>query len=116
MEHVFWSLLGLLHHLLKTVADIQLKTKNGVSVTAAAPTTFDDCIGLPYDHYGDVIMGTLGYQITSLTIVYSTIYSDADQRKHQSTASLAFVRGIHRGPRILHLFNAQQSGLSKVPL
>ena len=34
----------------------------------------------------------------SLTIVYSTVYSDADQRKHQSSASLAFVRGIHRGP------------------
>ena len=37
-------------------------------------------------------------QITSLTIDYSTIYSDADQSKHQSSASLAFVRGIHRGP------------------
>ena len=37
-------------------------------------------------------------QITSLTIVYSTVYSDADQRKHQSSASLAFVWGIHRGP------------------
>ena len=36
-------------------------------------------------------------QITSLTIVSSTIDSDADQRKHQSSASLAFVRGIHRG-------------------
>ena len=33
-----------------------------------------------------------------LTIVYSTVYSDADQRKHQSSASLVFVRGIHRGP------------------
>ena len=43
-------------------------------------------------------MGTIASQITSLTIVYSTIYSDADQRKHQSPASLAFVRGIHRGP------------------
>ena len=32
-----------------------------------------------------------------LTIVYSTVYSDADQRKHQSSVSLAFVRGIHRG-------------------
>ena len=49
-------------------------------------------------HYGDVIIGTIASQITSLTIVYSTIYSDADQRKHQSFASLAFVRGIHRGP------------------
>ena len=37
-------------------------------------------------------------QITSLTIVYSTIYSGADQRKHQSSAPLAFVRGIHRSP------------------
>ena len=36
--------------------------------------------------------------ITSLTIVYSIVNSDADQRKHQSTASLAFVRGIHRWP------------------
>ena len=37
-------------------------------------------------------------QITSLTIVYSTVYSGADQRKHQSPASLAFVRGIHLWP------------------
>ena len=43
-------------------------------------------------------MGTIASQITSLTTVYSTVYSDADQRKHQSSASLAFVRGIHRGP------------------
>ena len=33
-------------------------------------------------------------QITSLTIVYSTVYSGADQRKHQSSASLAFVGEI----------------------
>ena len=43
-------------------------------------------------------MGAIASQITSLTIVYSTVYSDADQRKNQSSASLAFVRGIHRGP------------------
>ena len=49
-------------------------------------------------YYGDVIMGTIASQITSLTIVYSTVYSDADQRKHQSSASLTFVRGIHIGP------------------
>ena len=41
-------------------------------------------------------MTTIASQITSLTIVYSTVYSDADQRKHQSSASLAFVWGIHR--------------------
>ena len=43
-------------------------------------------------------MTTIASQITSLTIVYSTVYSGADQRKHQSSASLAFVRGIHRWP------------------
>ena len=49
-------------------------------------------------HYCDVIMGTVASQITSLMIVYTTVYSDADQSKHQSSASLAFVWGIHRGP------------------
>ena len=47
-------------------------------------------------HYDDVTIGKIASQITSLTIVYSTVYSDADQRKHQSSASLAFVRGLHR--------------------
>ena len=54
----------------------------------------------PHDdyHYGDVIMGAIASQITNLTIVYSTVYLDADHSKHQSSASQAFVRGIHRGP------------------
>ena len=43
-------------------------------------------------------MDMIASQITSLAIVYSTVYSDVDQRKHQSSGSLAFVRGIHRGP------------------
>ena len=42
-------------------------------------------------------MGAIASQITSFTIVYSIVYSDADERKHQSSVSLAFVRGIHRG-------------------
>ena len=45
-------------------------------------------------HYSDVIMSAMASQTTSLTIVYSTVYSGSDQRKHQSSASLAFVRGI----------------------
>ena len=57
-------------------------------------------------HYTDVIMSTMASQITSLTIVYSAVYSGADERIHQSSASLAFVRGIlwwpvnspHKGP------------------
>ena len=51
-----------------------------------------------YNDYNDVIMGAIASQITSLPVVYSIVYSDADQRKHQSSASLVFVRGIHRGP------------------
>ena len=44
-------------------------------------------------------MTTMASQITSLTIVYSTVYSDADHWKHQSFASLAFVRaGNSPGP------------------
>ena len=38
-------------------------------------------------HYNDVIMGMIESLIASLTIVYSSVYSDADQRKHQSSAS-----------------------------
>ena len=49
-------------------------------------------------HYSDVIMGAMASQITSVTIVYSTVYSGAGPRKHQSSSSLAFVRGIHRWP------------------
>ena len=49
-------------------------------------------------HYGDVIMRRIASPITSLTIVYWTVYSGADKRKYHSLASLAFVRVIHRGP------------------
>ena len=41
-------------------------------------------------------MGTIASLITSLTIVYSSVNSGADPRKHQSSASLASVRGMHR--------------------
>ena len=49
---------------------------------------------LTVPHYGDVKMDTMA----SLTNVYLNVYSGADQRKPQSSVSLAFVRGIHRGP------------------
>ena len=49
-------------------------------------------------HYNDIIMSAMASQITSLTIAYSTVYSGADQRKHKSSGSLAFVRGSHRWP------------------
>ena len=49
-------------------------------------------------HYNDVIMSAMASQITNFKIVYSTVYSGADQRKHQSSASQAFLLGIHRWP------------------
>ena len=51
-----------------------------------------ECLWL--SNYNDVIMSTVASQITSGSIVGSGV----DQRKHRSSASLAFVRGIHRGP------------------
>ena len=49
-------------------------------------------------NYSDFIISMMASQIASLTIVYATFYSGADQRKYQSSASLAFVWGIHRWP------------------
>ena len=49
-------------------------------------------------HYSDVIMITIASQFTDVSIVYSIVCSSADQRKHQNSRSLAFVRGIHRWP------------------
>ena len=59
-------------------------------------TTMDSSKAELITHYIDVIMTTLASQITSLTVVYSIVYSGTDQRKHQSSESLAFARGIHR--------------------
>ena len=56
------------------------------------------CCRYARQHYNDVIMGAMASQITSLTIVYSSVYSGSDQRKHQSSTSQAFVRGIHQWP------------------
>ena len=49
-------------------------------------------------HYNDVLMSVMASQITSVSLVYLAVCSGSDQRKHQSSASLAFVRGIHRWP------------------
>ena len=56
------------------------------------------CVMLLLMYYSDVIMSAMASQITGLTIDYSTVSSGTDHRKHQSSASLAFVRGIHQWP------------------
>ena len=50
------------------------------------------------EHYGDVIMSAMASQITGVSIVHSTDGPGEDQRKHQSSTSLAFVRGTYRSP------------------
>ena len=65
-----------------------------MSVTVLRPKCGDDFCGGSITN--DVIMSTMASQITNLTVVYSTVYSDADQRKDQSFALLAFVWGIHQ--------------------
>ena len=70
---------------------------NKMAVTLHTKTLMSDA-SVQIDHYDGVTMSLMASQITSLTSVYSTVYSGADQRKHQSSASLAFVWGIYRGP------------------
>ena len=67
--------------------DIQIYLKLNVCKIMA------ECFNICICHYNDVIMSAMASQITSLTIVYSTIYSGTDQRKYQSSASMAFVCG-----------------------
>ena len=71
--------------------------QNILAVTLHTKTLISDA-SVQIDHYDDVTMSLMASQITSLTSVYSTVYLGADQRKHQSSAPLAFVWGIHRGP------------------
>ena len=51
------------------------------------------CVAWPILRYSDVIMSKMASQITGVSIVYSTVYSGADQRKHQSSVSLALCEG-----------------------
>ena len=68
-----------------------------IRVSSRLPKASRD-IFLAKPHYSDVIMSAMAPQITGVSIVYSTVYSCTDQRNHQSSASLVFVRGIYRWP------------------
>ena len=84
-------------HLCRHMASLGQNELNNKLVTRVSCAVFCcDYIASFGGYYNDVIMGAIASQITSLTIVYSTVSSGADQSKHQSPASLAFVRGIHR--------------------
>ena len=87
------SIIVIHHHANATICCLVISPSNDSSAWVAwiSYTVF------PY-HWSDVIMGAMASKITSLMIVYATVYTGADQRKHQNSASLAFVRGIHRWP------------------
>ena len=67
-------------------------------------------------HYNVIIMGTMVSQISGISIVCSIVCLDANQRKHQSSTSLAFVWGgsIHKGPVMQKYFHLMTS-LCTVP-
>ena len=107
-----WSSIYIFPNLITTVpADVPAPTGGWSADTVLTPvqgygllnnsvTTklLDNIFKSRSHHYRDVIMSAMASPITSLTIVYATVYSGADQREHQSSASLALVRGIHRWP------------------
>ena len=79
-----------------TTATIKLTNNNDRPTTDwVNPRTLKWINFNPSVHYNDVTMDSIASQITSLAIVCSAVYSGAHQRKHQSSASLAFVHGIH---------------------
>ena len=67
-------------------------------VSAKGPRMIWVNLMLTKPQYSGVIMSAMASQITDVSVVYSPACSDKDQRKYQSSASLAFVRGIHRWP------------------
>ena len=71
---------------------LDFKTRNFIHITKSA-WGWDS-----YRHYNDAIMSAMASQTTSLTIVYATVHSGEDQRKHQSSMSMAIVGEFHRWP------------------
>ena len=101
-------------HTFAALLQYTVRPKNYTRCSCFVGDRRNDCdaslnnMGVSITHYRDVIMSTLVSQITSLTVVYSTVYSGADQRKHQSPVSLAFVRwpvkSPHKGPVTRKMF------------
>ena len=85
---LFWFVAGSVSHILQK---LHFSHSRILRIPSANETTL-------LDYYNDVIMSATASQITSLTIVYSVVCSGTDERKPQTSASMAFVRGIHRWP------------------
>ena len=87
----YWSLLGITAWWCQRIT-------NWTTVDEVKPCRMASLRHTDWMYCDDVIMSATASQITSLTTVYSTVFSSADQRKHQNSASLVFVRGIHPWP------------------
>ena len=86
---IMWKYFNLSFHMIWSYLDL---------VRPIYACILENWVFIVLNNYDDVTMSLMASQITSLTIVYPTVYSGADQREHQSSASLAFVWGIHLGP------------------
>ena len=93
-EHVFYNLLVRYVSYVETISICKLCYLQ----ILLADTSESTAIIIDIKHFIDVIMSAIGSQFTRISIVYSTVCSGADQRKHQSSASRAFVRGIYLWP------------------
>ena len=77
------------------------RPRRGMASSSSRPSAMPSLSSLSVStksHYNDVIMSVMASEITSITNFYSTVYSGTYERKHQSSASPAFVVGIHRWP------------------
>ena len=78
--------------------DVLLRTLTSYYLNQDQYHNIEALANVDLTHYSDVIMSVMAIQIIRLTIVNLTVCPAADQRKHQSSAALAFVRGIPQWP------------------
>ena len=85
--------------------------KTGITIYSLTKQDSGGCrLGSGETHYSDAILSAKTSQITSVSIVCSTVRSGTVQRKHQSFALLAFVRGIHRWPETVSIWWRHHEG------
>ena len=91
VDHVIFNRVMAEHHKTSKISGVMLSPTDVVYFRYVLRNLKVYCPSLIRSHCDDVIMGAIASQITSLTIVYSTVYSGADQSKYQSSASLALM-------------------------
>ena len=95
---MIWNVIRLIMTSVQWGVQVSVRSENQVLVSAIVcfiilSAVYVICAVVCKGHCSDVTMSTMASQVTSLMIVYSTVYSGADQRKHPLSASLAFFVG-----------------------